>query len=261
MSELATPTAGELSSWTDDQIRAGLKQWRELTVQSLHAYSLLFMEAKRRGIDVTHEEKGIGWVFPAVGSGNLAPDVAVKMLGRQRQLRALVGLPFEEQRQLANGKPIPVVMRDDPRVTIDLPLSKIGPSVLPSVIQNGEIVPPEVQRVNIRAKDRTAKAAPPVRTYRLQTGPEGTIRVGHTHFTLGEMYEFLNREAGPDRLPPGPKDDPGNYCHTATARLWPEEKEALAAYCETTGMPEWEVVRRALRIMGIISTRPKGDQS
>ena len=262
MSKLATiPTAAELSKWTTDELRQDLANCLSLTAATLTRAAAVFVELERRGEDLTELRKGWGWTFPMIADGRLAAEAVVRFCGMPTHLRALVGLPLDQQRKIAAGEPIEVVMRDDPKTTVQIPLKQIRADILPVVFQNGEVMPPAAQRVNLRAQAKAIRQQDktPAKTYRIQTGPvPGTIKVGNSLAKESEVLEFFSAKAGPDKPPPVLEDDPAQTStRTATAKLWPAEKDALTEYCRRTNLSESEVIRKALRAFLALTPIPR----
>jgi hypothetical protein len=256
MSDLAkTTTPADLTAWHIDDLRSELARCLTLTAQTLVRAAAVFVELERRGEDLSELRKGWGWTFPMIASGQLAAEAVVRFCGMTCHLKALIGLPLDRQRKIAAGEPIEVVMRDDPKVTVQLPLKQVRADLLPVVFQNGELLPPDVQRANLQtqAKALRKQEQTPARTYHVRKVGD-TLKVGNSIAKVGDVLEALTAEAGPDRLPPGPKEDPAARDYkTAVVRLWPDEHAALVDYCRSVDLPENEVIRKALRMIGALN--------
>jgi hypothetical protein len=74
---------------------------------------------------------------------------------------------------------------------------------------------------------------------------KGTVKIGHVAF---ELSELLNELAGPER---SPIDLPEEY-GTLRVRVTKDELKRLAALAEKAGLPEWELVRKAMRAFGLL---------
>jgi len=251
MSDLAKTTA-DLTTWTLDDLRAELARCLTLTAVTLTRAAAVFVELERRGEDLAELRKGWGWTFPMIASGRLAAEAVVRFCGMSCHLKALIGLPLDRQRKIAAGEPIEVVMRDDPRTTVQLPLKQMRADILPVVFQNGELLPPDAQRANLKAQAKALKTTPAPKTYHVRRAGD-VIKVGNSVAKVGDVLDAL---AGPgvEKVPPGPKEDPAARDYkTATVRLWPDEHAAFVAYCKAVDLPESEIIRKALRAVGALS--------
>jgi hypothetical protein len=263
MSDIATFTGGEFEDWPTDRLKDELARCIEITAVTLTRAAGIFVVLERRGEDLTALRRGWGWTFPMIAAGQLAAEAVVRFCGAPSHLKALVGLPLDEQRRIANGGLIEVVMRDDPKVTAQLSLKQIRTDILPVVFQNGEVLPPAAQRANLQAQAKALKqqAKTPPKVYRVQSRPDGTIKVGNSVAKKSEVLDALAADAAPDKIPPGPKDDPAARDYkTAVVRLWPAEHKLFTNYCRSVDLPESEVIRKALRIIGALTLYPKAEQ-
>lgn len=245
------PTGSDrLSGATTADLRAELARGLALTAETLTRLSAVWAELERRGEDLSALRVGLARTLPLIASGRLAAEAVVAFAGRPAVLRALEGVPPAEQRRLAAGGAVEVVRADDPARTEAVPLAALPAARLADVFADGAVLSPAEQRVRLAPRSRRRPAPAPDRRYRVRYDRDrGVLRVGNAEAALADVLDALAAGTGPDR--PVPQDLPDEY-RTATAKLHPDEKARLAAACKRANLPEWEVVRKALRAYGLI---------
>ena len=104
-------------------------------------------------------------------------------------------------------------------------------------------------RATGRKKRITGDAeAEPGRHYRPYYEPEaGTVQVGRMRVQIGDLLRELASVSGPDHPPVEAEE----YV-TVKTRLTPAEAKRLLEASTKAELPEWEMIRKALRAFGLI---------
>lgn len=93
------------------ELRDALRDGLRLTVSHLAYVAHLWRELESRGEDLTPLRQGIGAWLSEIGSGRVLPETVVKFIGTPAVLRKVAVLPVAEQRDIADGKQPPPVVR------------------------------------------------------------------------------------------------------------------------------------------------------
>ena len=139
------PESLELQGVTNDELRARIRDAVGLTETAIRNLASLWMEAKRRGLDMSDIRFPLAQFLPLVSAGKLLPSLVVSMAGQRRSLERVAELPIAQQDKLARGEPV-LIWRADTDVIVEKPLEKLSYPELASVIRAGEILTPEQQR-------------------------------------------------------------------------------------------------------------------
>ncbi len=109
------PSAKELDleHLTNDQLRHELGVQIALTADALFIAARIWIELQRRGVDMSALRSGLGRYLPLIARSELAPEAVVSFAGQRKLLQCLVGMPLEDQRRYAAGKPIELAERDE----------------------------------------------------------------------------------------------------------------------------------------------------
>lgn len=70
----------------------------------------IWAELERRGEDLSSLRTGIGTYLPAIAAGTVTPEAVVAFAGRESVLRKIATLPPDEQRRLAAGGTVLLVV-------------------------------------------------------------------------------------------------------------------------------------------------------
>lgn len=239
-----------LAEMTTAELRERLARGIAGTAHHLADVAATWAELERRGEDLSDLRRGLGEWVPLIAAGRLAAEAVVALAGRSMHLRALDGVPLETQRRLAAGEAVEVAVPGEPRRVERVPVARIPAARLRTVFVDGEILPPAEQRLRLAVRrPKAGGAEAPERRYRPRYDPEaGTVTVGKMTVRLADLLAELSAAAGPDHPPP---DVPEEYDAVRT-RLSKEESKRLLAASRKAGLPEWEMIRKALRAFGLI---------
>jgi hypothetical protein len=241
----------DLATWTDADLRAELVRGLTMTAAGLARMGWVWQELERRGCDLSDLRQGIALYLPEIASGRLAPEAVVAFASRRSILRALTGVPLNEQRRLAAGGTLPIIDPGEPDASNEYPLASLPSSMLPVVFAgDGDIRTPQLQRLFLRSRTPRIPPREAARVFRPRYDPStGIIIVGKMSVRLSDLLSELAASAGTDK--PLLDENPAAY-HTVKVRLTTEELERLGNAARKSGLPEWELGRKALRAFGLI---------
>lgn len=115
-----TPSALEAAD--TPTLRAELARALTITAQSLAYLAAIWAELTRRGEDLSELRVGLAQYLPAIAAGTLAAEAVVAFAGNRSLIHRILALPVDEQRRIASGEPLPVVVqRDNALVELQLP--------------------------------------------------------------------------------------------------------------------------------------------
>lgn len=247
--EMGFPAPLGLSDLSTPQLRDELARGLTLTAHTLTRLGQVWAELERRGEDLSDLRHGLARTLPLIASGRLAAEAVVAFAGRPSVLRAVEGLPLREQIQLSQGRAIQVIDPADPKAVQEMPLDRLPAAALRLVFADGEIRSPEAQRLALRPR-RHANRSERERRWRPIYDPEaGTVSIGRMTMRLSDLLSALAAATGPDRPPA--MDRPDDYL-TVKTRLSREEHERFQALCRRHELPDWEMIRKALRAFGLL---------
>lgn len=238
----------DLSGVSTTDLRTELARGLSLTAETLTRLGMVWAELERRGEDLSDLRRGLARTLPLIAAGRLAAEAVVAFAGRPSVLRAIEGVPLEEQRSLAQGRPVVVIDPAEPKAVQEIPLDRLPSAALRLVFADGEIRSPEAQRLALRPRRRSQDCNE--RNWQPIYDPaSGTVRIGRMSVRLVDLLSALAAAGGPDRPPAS--DCPDDYL-TVKTRLTREEHERFQALCRRFELPDWEMTRKALRAFGLI---------
>lgn len=240
--------SGKLADVPTVELRRELARGLSLTAETLARLSLIWAELERRGEDLSDLRHGLARTLPLIAAGRLAAEAVVAFASRPSLLRALEGVPLGVQRDFAAGKTVQVIDPADPKAVQDIPLSTLPAAAIRLVFADGEVRSPQAQRLALRPRQRRQESGRQ-RRYTPRYDPEsGTVSVGRMTLRMDDILTALASAAGPDRPP---ADIPDEYL-TVKTRMTRAEHERFQALCRRHGLPDWEMIRKALRAFGLI---------
>ncbi len=243
--ELVEATDQQIAAVSTDLLLNEFKQLYNLTASRLMRMAMIVEELDRRGVDLSE----FGSIVPhlrKIASQMLDPELACKLLPlKPKALRYVADLPRETQKLLAQN-PVVDVWNQATQLAESIPLTELNDRQLKVVFGgNGTLRTPGQQRAalirpnNRKNKEREEKAQRHFRVY--ANLEDRCIQVGCHRLDIGEIIYALAELAGPL-----PVMEEFTEQATATVRLFPEEKAALKKLMDTSGLPEWHVIRMIL---------------
>lgn len=244
------PNPSELQAYSTADLRDELARGLTLTADTLTRLGLVWAELERRGEDLSDLRHGLAKTLPKIAAGQLAAEAVVAFAGKPIVLRALTGMPLDQQRRLAAGELLKVIDPAEPTNVLTITLDALPASAVRMVFADGEIRSPSAQRLAFRARRRKHEEPDQERRYQPRYDPtDGTIAVGKMRVKLADLLGALAAAAGPDR--PIAADLPTEYV-TIRVRLSHDERLRLSAAATKAELPDWELVRKAIRAFGLI---------
>lgn len=157
MTEIAPTEAtlahlARLSELPTAELRQELARAIEVTADHLAYLAAVWSELERRGEDLSALRSGMGAYLPMIASGHLDAEAVVRFAGRKQLLRAVAQLPLPDQRRLARGDKLPVVVEQDGElVEQSLPAEALKGPLIAAVLGDGRVRPAAEQRRALEA--------------------------------------------------------------------------------------------------------------
>ncbi len=184
-----------------------------------------------------------------VGRCRLAAEAVVAFSGRPALLRAIEGVPLDQQRRYAAGEPIQVIAPDRAEGVLTMPLAQLPAAALRVVFADGEVRTPEAQRLAFRPRGKNKRRDEGNRWRPRYDREAGTVAVGRMTIQVSDLLHELAAAAGPDNALLDA--EPDQYV-TVKVRLTREESKRLVEMAKRTELPDWELIRKAMRAFGLI---------
>jgi len=241
----ATITLPDLSAMTDDELKAEFTAALQETADGLLRLAAATAELERRGHDLSHLKLNLIGYLRLIAARQLLPEVVLH-IGDKRQLVACVArLPIRQQQAILDAGSVTVLV--DGREQ-EVGLREVPKQYYGQVFGESKVRTPAEQRAFIR-QERQKKAPKQPEKRRVQADPERNgVKIGNGFATAVEILSALAELAGPlEQI-----DVSDQNTETATVRLTKKEKAKLKAAEKRRGLPEWHLIREALRAYGLI---------
>jgi hypothetical protein len=148
MTDLTIRQFSNVEDVDTDTLKQELARALEVTAENMVWLARLWRELERRGEDLRELRTGLRTFLPLIADGRLDAQAAVQFSGHLMMLRTLATMPIEEQRRLAAGGTIPVVViRDGEPITRRLKADDISTRMIKQVFAPGRIRSEDEQRV------------------------------------------------------------------------------------------------------------------
>lgn len=108
--ELTINDINAVPTLSTEQLRGELTRALSITAQGLAYLAAVWAELQRRGEDLSELRSGLATYLPAIATGELAAEAVVQFAGQRSVLSRIISLPLAEQRRLAGGEPVPVLV-------------------------------------------------------------------------------------------------------------------------------------------------------
>ena len=235
----------DLATVSTADLRAEMAKGLTMTADTLYRLGIIWAELERRGEDLSDLRHGLARTLPLIAAGRLAAEAVVAFANRPAILRALEGVGLDRQRTFAAGSPVEVIDPTDPTGVQSLPLATLPAAAIRLVFDAGEVRTPQAQRLALRPRKKVEKEEYHYRPR--YDAVEGTLRVGRMTIKLADLLSELS--SGPDRPPA--LDLPEEVV-TIKVRLSKAEAARFTATCRKVELPDWELIRKAMRAFGLI---------
>ena len=240
-SEIVVPDLSQLSI---EQLEAEFSSALKDTADGLLRLAAAVTELERRGRDMSHLKLNLISYLRMIAARQLLPDVVLYLGDQKAKVQAIADLPLSRQRALLEENEVPVLVNGEEH---KVPLRELDRRHIPQVFGEGRVRTFAEQRAFVRQK-RTAKAPKEVAKRNVQAVPDRHgIKIGNSFATVSEVVATLAELSGPLEELNIDKDH-----ESATVRLTAKEKQKLKAAEKRRGLPEWHLIREALRAYGLI---------
>ena len=237
-------TPAELGAMSNQQLRARLAQSLTLSARHLAYLAVIWAELERRGEDLSDLRTGLAAYLPQIAAGVLDAEAVVRFAGKPSVLRALAGLPLEQQAALTRGEPVHVltVNAAGEYESADMPAHLLTPAQTRLVFGDAGLRPVGEQRAMLEsARVSARRRARPGMDQRVRYDDAADVlRVGRASATVGEVIEALTSAA---------KHRPaldGELTSMAQTRLTESEHRLLKARAAEAGLSVMDYMRRVL---------------
>jgi hypothetical protein len=103
------PSTFELGAMSTQQLREQLAQSLTMTARHLSYLASIWGELERRGEDLSDLRVGLAAYLPQIAAGRLDAEAVIRFAGQATVLKSVAMLPLQEQRAIAQGKPVRVL--------------------------------------------------------------------------------------------------------------------------------------------------------
>lgn len=243
----ALPTA-DLEAMTTEELRRELAQSLQLNARQLLHLAAVWRVLESRGEDLNDLRSGMGAYLPMIASGRLAANAVVKFAGQPTLLRAMLDLPLDQQQEIVNDKPLPVLGLDtagDTRVT-HLPAYSLTAAQVRQVFGPARIRDEREQEAVLVQTVTRKKAAPSAapRSRMRYDAQSDQLVVGRTRIAVASLFEAL--ATGVD------EDVAGDDDKTLLLKLTEEQHRRLRVRAAESGASMTALSKLALRRAGLI---------
>lgn len=232
-------------------LRAELASALGLTARHLLHLATVWAELERRGEDLSDLRSGIGTYLPLIASGAVLPETVVRFAGQPAILRAVAGLPVDEQRRLAiTGESVPLVVRQGDTFTHRmLPVHALTAAQARQVFGERRVRTETEQIALLTPSGRAPKLGKPPKRGKLRADPaKGVVRVGHSPIPIADLVAALGDARSPDTA----GEEPGDDAKAVLIKLTPAEHKTLAQRALDGDTSMTALARNALRAAGLI---------
>lgn len=246
----APPPPPDLAGLTSDTLRAMLSKSLERTARELTRLAWIVRILEERGEDLADLRIGLLSYLRQIAYGQVLPEVVVRFGSAPTLVRAIAALPSPDQRRLADGEPVPMVVREGDTYTHRLvdPLKMSGGQV--RQVFASDHVRDEGEQI-LRLQDRAAAKPPAPKNPRakgkIALDPKGRgIWVGRTLVPTALVVELLAEMGATPET-----DDPIDSA--VLFKLTDREHYSLKRAALDAGTSVNQLARRTLRAAGLLA--------
>jgi hypothetical protein len=242
-----------LASLDTEALRSELAAAISLTADSLRRLAMIVRLLEERGEDLTDLRIGLIGYLRRIAHGQLVPEAVVRFGESPGLLRAVAALPLPEQRRLAAGATVTVVVPAADGFTN----RQADPLALPAggfrqVFGPRGIRGEAEQILYLGERHRFVKAAEAVKVGRVVADRKrGGLMIGRTYVPAASVIEALAAlRAAPDESPEG--DESEDLSCQTNIKLTPDEQHRLKQAALDGRISVHRLLRRALVAAGLI---------
>lgn len=193
------PTPYELGAMSTQQLREKLAQSLTMTARHLQYLAILWAELEKRGEDLSDLRTGLAVYMPQIAAGRLDAEAVIRFAGQPTVLRSVAMLAVDEQRAIAQGKPVRVLTAnaEGEYEAVELPAYTLTVAQARMVFDGDKIRSPQEQRAMLEsARVRKTSRVKPGAANKVRYDPKtDVIRIGKVSATVGEITAALAEAA------------------------------------------------------------------
>ncbi len=244
--------SAELSTLTNEQLLVELRTLFNVTAANLMRMSAIVIILDQRRVDL-REFSTLVPHLRRIAKGSLVAEVAERLLlTKPTALKHIASLPNAVQLSLAANPVVKVYDPGDGQVHT-IAIDDLRDRQLGVVFAEGRIRTPEQQKailIGPKNKKRSEEAGTP-RYWGIHADHENQcLKVGRMSVNPDDVLRAVAELVGPL----APIDVKGSKLQDVATKVTPEEKQRLATLIDSTGLPEWHVIRLALHAFGALTT-------
>lgn len=235
----------DLTAIDTETLKAELAASLRTTAQGLVRMAAIVAELQTRGEDLSDLRLGLVTWLRKIASGQVLPEIVVRYQGSPQLLRSISALPLNDQQRFADGEPVKLIvdLSGDHRLVEPLKLTR---EQLHQVFA-ADHVRDDTEQIMVMETRRNRPAKPETKSRRVRGDKDaGGIFVGRAFAEHGDVLAALADLASPERPDSGDRNQPVN------APLTEAEHRKLSVAAANAGISRSELMRRALRAMGLI---------
>lgn len=228
-----------------------LKNTLGLTARVLRYLAAVWLELEGRNVDLSDLKKGLLVYIPLIASGTLSPDAVVAFIGDWGILEVLSSLSLEEQKRLASGEPVKLVVRSGESFTHRmLPVKELTPA------QRRQVFNTRDKCIRSESAQIAILTPQPSPMPRMGNAPKrgrcradkraGKVVVGRHRVEPSDILDALSDLNGEASEEPGPDSQ------SVSCRLTPDEHHRLKQRAAGGNVTVAALIRKALRATGTI---------
>jgi hypothetical protein len=189
--------AGEVRTMPTEFLRAELARVLQVSAADLVYLADIWAELENRGEDLSDLRRGMGVYLPMIARGQLAAEAVVRFAGHKTMLTAMAQLPVAEQRRLADGGTLPLVMLDerDGWVSRDVPADALTTAQVRQVFGPSRLQSTEEQYSQLAAAGKKILKRRQSAAKVVVDRKAGELRVGDERIAIDKAIAAL-RAAG-----------------------------------------------------------------
>lgn len=190
----ATHEMSHYAAMTTSELRSELVRRIGLSVENLCHAASIWSVLSERGEDLSDLKDSFAIYLPRIADGSLLPQLVAGYVGQPRLLKRLAQLPVAEQRKLADGEPVPFVVKDNELRM--LPLRVLSTAQIDQVLGEKGLRGEREQIAYLASSRPRWKARKPVIVGNIKADPvAGTVTFGK-HLAVAEDVIGALRSAG-----------------------------------------------------------------
>lgn len=242
--------AATLAGMTTEQLREELARAVITTAAHFLRLALIVRALESRGEDLSGLRIALLPVLRLIAHGQLVPEAAVRFAEAPGLLRRIAALPSPDQRRLASGEPVELVVRrddgDDVRLADPLRLTRDQVTQVfarDHLRTRGEqtlILEARTARPAVRPSPKLGKARP--------DRERGGITIGRSFASLADVLAALAALRGT----PAGEAPPADEAKHVPVLLGEQEHRRLKVLAAQSDVPMSELIRKAMAAAGLI---------